>query len=77
MKQWFMEMFKTYLGPALVAACIIGGYWAYNTIDAQAQALEQMRIQTTELSQVLSGQCTQMLESQGFSVEKVEEKVEE
>lgn len=65
---------KNYLGPALVAAVIILGWWAWNDIDIKKQNIEALQKQLNEVGMVLSNQCQAMLEQRGFTVEqKVEE----
>ena len=61
--KYFQELLKNYIGPALVAAVCIYGYWSYQTIQAQQVAIDQM-------SQILSGQCEVMLKQQGYEVTK-------
>jgi len=59
--KFYQEFLKTYVGPAIVAAVVIGGYYAYNTIQGQKQVIDN-------LLGVLNGQCQVMLEQQGFGV---------
>jgi len=77
MKQYFLDLFKNYIGPILVAAVCVNGYWAYNTIQIQQAALEALQVQTQELSLAIGNQCQAMLESKGFTVEKKKVEVEE
>ena len=69
--KFYQEFLKTYVGPAIVAGVVIGGYYAYNTI-------QQQKVVIDNLLGVLYGQCHVMLEQQGFSVsEPVVEEVPE
>jgi hypothetical protein len=79
MKKYFIELLKNWVGPALVALVIIGGYWAYSDIQAKGEALRIMSEQTQivaeqrdSLLQVFNGQCQQLLEGQGHVVTLVE-----
>ena len=58
---YFKELLKNYIGPALVAGVLIYGWYSYNLLKAQEKAITDMAI-------VLSGQCQQMLETQGFLI---------
>jgi hypothetical protein len=78
MKKYFIDLLKNWLGPAMVAV-IIGGYWAYSDIQAKNEALQIMSEQTQIVAEqrdalllVFNNQCTQLLESQGHVVTKVE-----
>ena len=82
MKKYFIELLKNWFGPAMVAAVIIGGVWAYQDIQAKNEALSIMGEQTMIVAEqrdtlllVFNNQCTQLLESQGFTVEKVDTSV--
>lgn len=70
--KFYQEFLKTYVGPAIVAGVVIGGYYAYNTI-------QQQKVVIDNLLGVLNGQCQVMLEQQGFGVTEpvVEESTEE
>ena len=72
MMKFYQEFLKTYVGPAIVAGVVIGGYYAYNTI-------QQQKVVIDNLLGVLNGQCQVMLEQQGFGVTEpvVEESTEE
>lgn len=66
----------TYLGPALVAGVIIGGWWAHNEIKLHKENITLLETQTTEFSLALANQCKPILERQGFVVTEVDEEVE-
>jgi hypothetical protein len=74
---YFKELFKNFIGPILVAATLIYGYWSYATIRNQNAALEIMRSQAQEMALALSGKCQKILIDQGYTVEKIEETEEE
>ena len=59
--KFYQEFLKTYVGPAIVAGVVIGGYYAYNTI-------QQQKVVIDNLLGVLNGQCQVMLEQQGYGV---------
>lgn len=61
---YFKDLVKNYIGPALVAAVLIYGYWSYQTVSLQKQIIQQQTEVLNQLSQVLSGQCQAMLDAQ-------------
>jgi hypothetical protein len=72
--EYFKTLFKNYIGPMLVAAVVINGYWAYSTIQVQQAVIAQLQTQTQELSMAIGNQCQTLLERQGFIVEEAKKK---
>lgn len=70
MKQWLKDVVKNFVAPGILFAALVLGWWAYNDIEVKKAQIAALETSVQQLSQTLGGQCQQLLETQGFVVEK-------
>ena len=68
MIEYLKNLLKYWLGPAIAVAALINGWWAWSDVQVKNAQIVELQKQTISLSQYLSGQCKQLLESKDFVV---------